>query len=277
MTLSQGKDKKMLITGATGGMGLACALLAASRGYELLLTDLNPDKLMQLAQECRLDNVPVTYQVLDIADTAAVDAYLDQLGEHGSLDAVIHTVGLSPQMTDGETIVKVDLIDSVSLLEKLKPLLNPGGSAVCISSMSAHMVPPNPEVESILSEPLSGDVIERLQQLPGDLLSNSGFAYAYAKKALLHYVSSQAMAWGQEGKRITSISPGLIQTPMGQLEEEGDQDGYANMRPMIALQRDGLPEEIATAALFLASDEASYISGCDLLVDGGFVASFRSR
>lgn len=270
---SQQQPRTILITGATGGMGRACAQLAATRGYNLVLSDLNDDKLKDLAEECTQTGVVTDYHVLDISDSAAIDRFTTELERGIGLDAVIHTVGLSPQMAAWDKIIEVDLIGAVGLLEALKPAIHTGGCAVCISSMSAHMIPPNPEVEAILSTPLAAGLVERLEALADKPLADSGLAYAYAKKALLAYVTNEAMAWGKEGKRLVSISPGLIDTDMGRLEADAQKETFAAMRNLVALQRDGNPEEIASAALFLASDEASYITGCDLLVDGGFVAS----
>lgn len=267
-------QKTLLITGATGGMGSACALLAASRGNNLILSDLNSDKLKSLADKCAEYGGTVSYQVLDVTDSTAIDSFISDLQTANKLDAIIHTLGLSPAMAEWDKIITVDLISTVELLEKLKSVLKPGGCAVCISSMSAHMVPANADIDAAFAPPLDAGVLDKVRALPDQPLAHSGMAYAYAKKALLNYVVSHAMAWGQEGKRLVSISPGLIDTDMGKLEAESDKDAYAFMRPLVALQRDGLPREIATAALFLASDDASYISGCDLLVDGGFVASF---
>jgi len=264
----------LLITGATGGMGRACALLAARRGYSLLLSDLQDAKLQHLAEECSRIGVPASCHTLDVADSGAVQRFVAGLTDGAGLDAVIHTVGLSPHMAEWDRIIEVDLIGTVELLEQLRAVINPGGCALCIASMSGHMVPPNAEIDGALSEPLAPGLLQRLSALPGAPLNHSGLAYAYAKKALLAYVRNQAMDWGKEGKRLVSISPGLIDTDMGRLEAESDKGAYDSMRPLVALQRQGLPEEIAAAALFLVSTEASYITGCDLLVDGGFVASF---
>ncbi|WP_317932962.1 SDR family oxidoreductase [Halioxenophilus sp. WMMB6] len=263
----------LLITGATGGMGSASALLAAEQGYDLWLTDLNEAKLKTLAEACTALGGSCRYSVLDISDAAAVNQFFKELESAPELAGVIHAVGLSPHMADWQQMVQVDLVSTIDLLEKLSARIAPGGAAVAISSMSGHMIPPNPEIDALLAEPLLPDLLSRLAALPEQPLTNSGIAYAYAKRALTNYVKNHAFTWGRRGKRLVSLSPGLIDTPMGQLEAEADKENYAGMRKLIALQRDGLPVEIANAALFLVSKQASYITGCDLLVDGGFVAA----
>ena len=136
------------------------------------------------------------------------------------------------------------------------------------------MVPASPEIEGILAKPLAPDLLARIQALPGAPLAHTGAAYCFAKKGLITYVMNRASEWGQEGKRLMSISPGLIDTGMNRMEADADKAGHVERVGMIALQREGRPEEIASAALFLLSDDASYISGCDLLVDGGCIAGF---
>ena len=102
-------------------------------------------------------------------------------------------------------------------------------------------------------------------------------AYAYAKRAMRDYVADRASAWGSEGRRFVSISPGLIDTEQGRLENDAmGAERLEAMRSHISLNRMGDARDIANAALFLVSDRASYITGCDILVDGGFVGRFQS-
>lgn len=268
--------KSLLITGAAGGMGKASALLAADRGYDLFLLDLNEEKLKAVVDECAAKGVKAVGQSLDIADTKAVNDFVTQFSK-GALVGAIHTAGLSPHMAEWEKIIQVDLVGTVRLAEALRPAIEAGGCTVLISSMSAHMVPPNADITGVLTDPLAEDLFDKVHALENNPLSTPGAAYPYSKLALINYVESHAPSWGQESKRLVSISPGLIDTPMGQLEAESAKDTYAWMRTMIAQQRDGQPEEIAKAALFLVSEEASYISGTDLLVDGGFIGNFKAQ
>jgi len=270
-------NNTILITGAAGGMGRACALLAADRGYNVTLLDLDAGKLAAVADECAGKGAKTACHALDICDPRAIERFGRECASGEKLSAAIHTAGLSPRMAAWDKIIQVDLVGTLQLVEALKPAISPGGCSVVIASMSAHMVPPNPDVDTVLSDAFSPDLLQKVEGLDGQPLSTSGLAYAYAKRALLMYVAARAPEWGVESKRLVSISPGLIDTPMGQLEADSDKDAYAYMRGLIALQRDGNPDEIASAALFLASADASYISGCDLLVDGGFVGAFKAQ
>lgn len=270
--------KRLLITGATGGMGRAASLLAAEQGYDLLLADLSLPKLQHLAAECSRPACSASYSVLDVTQSASIEALASALAAAGGVDGIIHTVGLSPQMADARKIMDVDLVGTVALLEQARPWLSTGGCAVCIASMSAYMVPANADIDAVLAEPLAGNFFDGVTALieSGHALDNPGLAYAYAKRALRQYIAQRSYDWGREGKRFVSISPGLIDTDMGRLENAA-MENFAAMRELVALDRLGAPEDIAQTALFLLSEKAAYITGCDILVDGGFIAAMNSN
>ena len=267
--------QRLLITGATGGMGRACALLAARDGHTLILADLAEDKLAALADECRQLGVETSSHLLDVTDGDHIDNLVSAIATEGGIDAIIHTVGISPTMAGWEKIVEVDLIGTAKFLEAVRPQLASGGAALCITSMSAYMNPPHPALEQILRDPLEGNLMDNLHSADYEALQNPGRAYAYAKQGLLQYVEANALAWGREGKRLVSLAPGLIDTDMGRQENDANRDQFAAMLKMVSLGRLGKAEEIAGTALFLVSPRASYISGCDILVDGGFVGTFK--
>lgn len=268
--------RRLLITGATGGMGSTCALLASARGYQLVLADLSAAKLEALASRCREQASAVECHVLNVTSADSISELAIAVQGSGGIDALIHTVGISPQMAGWEKIIDVDLIGTTAFLQAVKPSLKAGGCALVITSMSAHMVPANETIDAILADPLAPGLMEQLKALSSPVLAHSGMAYAYAKKALKNYVADQAYVWGREGKRLVSLSPGLIDTEMGRLENAA-MDNFDGMRSLIALERLGAPEDIASTALFLVSEAAAYITGCDILVDGGFVAAFNAR
>lgn len=278
MTNPNSQNKSLLITGATGGMGRACAEMAAERGYTLVLADLLPERLREVADACATHGAQPTTCVLDVTDESSVSALLDQLAARGGIDSIIHTVGVSPHMAPWDKILTIDLIQSVAFLERARQHLADGGGAVCISSMSAYLAPENAQIDALLASLLEADTDFDPQAVSSQAqeLEHPGLAYSYAKRALRDWVARQSSVWGGEGKRLTSISPGLINTSQGQLESEAmGTEQFERMRAGIALQRLGEPEDIARVALFLISDEGAYITGCDHLVDGGFVARAR--
>lgn len=264
-------SKRILITGATGGMGSACSHLAAEQGYHLILADLSKEKLATLTGNCTAMGATAEYHVLDVTKAADIENLVKACGD--GIDAVIHTVGISPTMADWEKIVEIDLIGTAKLLESLRPRIKPGGAVVCITSMSAYMAQPQPELENLLVNPLEQGLMEKLSTPEFGIIHDPGMAYCYSKRALKDYVAANARAWGREGRRLVSIAPGLIDTEMGLQENRANEEGFKGMMSMIGIDRRGTAEDIANTALFLASDKASYICGIDILVDGGIVAT----
>lgn len=196
---------------------------------------------------------------------------MEKASQLGTLKGLVHTAGLSPTMADSKRITEVNLVGTGIVLDAFLPLATNGTSVVCISSMSGHMAPRQGPYTEILKQPLADNVIETMEQFSqGD----SGAAYSLSKLGVLLIVEDQALAWGERGARITSISPGTINTPMGR-QEASQQEQMKMMLEITPLRREGEASEIASAVEFLLSDAASYITGIDLRVDGGTIANLN--
>ena len=271
--------RKVLITGAAGGMGRACArLLGASD--DLVLTDVVAARLDAFADELRADAYNVVAHAGDMNDAALVAKLIAELGSDAPF-AVIHTAGLSPSLADWRTIMDVNLVATVRLLDALEPALVPGSVAVLIASSAGHLMPAVPEIDAVLADPLKPGFLDTMQAViegmggaasPGGM---GGISYTLSKRAVHTLCQSRALAWGPKGARIASISPGMILTPMGRSEMEHTQ-GAKQLLDATPVGRPGMPMDIALAAQFLASDAASFISGTDLLVDGGGTAGMKA-
>ncbi|MNV72527.1 3-alpha-hydroxysteroid dehydrogenase/carbonyl reductase [compost metagenome] len=157
------------------------------------------------------------------------------------------------------------------MLEAFLPLATEGTAVVCISSMSGYMAPRQGPYVEVLKQPLAENVVETMEQFAQ---GNSGAAYTLSKLGVQLIVEDQAWVWGERGARITSLSPGTINTAMGR-QEADKQKEMKLMLDITPLRREGEASEIATAIAFLLSDDASYITGIDLRVDGGTVANIE--
>jgi NAD(P)-dependent dehydrogenase (short-subunit alcohol dehydrogenase family) len=256
--------KTNVVIGGAGGMGAAVASLLAPRG-RLIIADRDTDRLGQLAASLEGEVEGMTFDLTDPTDVEAL------VGATGELGALVITAGLSPSMAPGRRIFEVNLVGTAHVLRAFEPTLGDGSVAVCFASMSAHMVPSSPEIDAVLDEPTSATFFDDLTALGLDV-DQSQLAYALSKHGLVRLVRHQASAWGAHGARLLSLSPGIVDTGMGQLEA-AHEPAMAEMVRVSPLARTARPEEVAAVAAFLTSDAASFMTGTDVLVDGGLIAT----
>jgi NAD(P)-dependent dehydrogenase (short-subunit alcohol dehydrogenase family) len=266
MSQQQGPRGVAIVTGATGGMGSASAAQLSAAGWSLILCDLDAQRLETAAAPLRVSGQTVETLAGDVADPSFPEQLLGLLGDR-QIGAVIHTAGLSPTMGDAARIFAVNYDATARLVEALRPRMAEGGCAVLISSSSAYLMA-SPEIDAALDALRPGDDSSSLTKFA----TRAEMAYPISKRAVIRLVAREAAAFGAHKARIVSISPGLIDTSMGRAEQAAS----SQMDAMLAktpLGRFGHAEEIASAAVFLCSEGASYISGCDIPVDGGMLAA----
>lgn len=260
-----------VVVGA-GGIAMAIARRLGD-DYRILLADRDGDHLERQVAALRAEGHDAAGVVCDVIDPAAVANLASLAADSGPVRAVVHVVGLSPSMADSETVLRVNLIGPTLVAEAFVELAEQGTAAVFISSLAAHMGPLEGEVVAALDDPLAGDFVAAVTAAYGAELTSTA-AYQLTKAAMLRMCERQAARWGRRGARIVSVSPGLIASPMGALEFEARPD-KVQLLDATPLGREGTMIEIADAVAFLVSERASFISGVDLLVDGGVRAALR--
>lgn len=247
--------KTVLITGASYGLGEVFANDFAAAGADLVLTARSAELLEAVAESCRAKGSKVTVVPGDVSVEDDVKRVVAEgVAAHGKIDALINNAGIADmrgvaaERFDAETfnrILSVDLVGAFFYAREcgLHMLENGGGSIVNICSIMAS----------------------------GGNESNV-IAYTAAKGGLLNMTYQLGCEWADRGVRVNSVSPGFIVTEMTRpaLEALGMDKWIASRTPM---RRVGEAGEVSNAVLFLASDLASYITGVDLLVDGGTNAS----
>jgi NAD(P)-dependent dehydrogenase (short-subunit alcohol dehydrogenase family) len=266
-----------VVTGAARGMGLACAQRIVDDVDVLFLVDRDEDGVSAVADDLGSVGTRTVPFVLDVTDPARVAALRDALAAEGPLRAAVHAAGVSPSMGDWQTVMSVDLVGSALLVEALTPLVVDGTAMVCFASMAAAMggASAPAAVDAAIDDPLADGFLERLREAAGEMIEYPGAAYGIAKRGVVRLVQRTAVAWGPRGGRVNSISPGMIDTPMGRLEFDA-QPMMKTMLDLTPLRREGRADEEAAAVAFLLSDEASFVTGTDLLVDGGVVAALQA-
>jgi NAD(P)-dependent dehydrogenase (short-subunit alcohol dehydrogenase family) len=253
-----------VVIGAGSGMGVAVARELAPRG-RLIVADRNQASVEALAGELGGDIVPVGCDITDSDQIAALAARIGELG------AIVLTAGLSGSMADGRTIFAVNLIGTARVLEAVDPLVGPGTVGVCFASMSAYRVPPRPELLAILNDPLADTFFDSMVEIGLDPDSTQ-LAYPASKRGVQLIARKLCASWGARGARILTVSPGINDTPMNRLDESRHPI-MADIIKTSPLGRRGTPEEVANVVGFLTSDAASFMTGSDVLVDGGMVTT----
>ena len=268
-------ERVVVVTGA-GGMGLAVAELVGS-GATVVLADVDPAALHTAAERLRRNGYDVVEQPTDIADGASVSALADAAARLGRVEALAHTAGVSPVQASVDAVLRVDLLGTALVLDAFEAVIASGGAGVCIASMAGTMATYlGPDLEHRLATTPTAELLA-LPELAPDVLTDPGAAYALAKRANQVRVRSAAVPWGRRGARINSVSPGVIATSMGQAELAGPSGDV--MRAMVegsATGRLGTAYDIALAVEFLLGPRAAFITGTDLLVDGGVIAAVLS-
>lgn len=271
MGVLMGNDVAVVI--GVGGMGQAIARRLGS-GRKVLLADFDEATLSAVADVLKGEGHSVTAQAVDVSDRAAVVSLADAADRLGRVTHVAHTAGLSPVQAPTEAILRVDLLGVALVLEEFARVIGPGGAGVVVSSMAGHMSGGLPaDQEKALARTPAQELLA-LPFLAPEALGDPGSAYVLAKRANILRVQAAAVAWGERGARVNSISPGVISTPMGQQELAGESG--EQMRAMVAMSatgRLGTPDDIAAVAAFLLDPQAGFVTGTDLLVDGGVVAA----
>ena len=238
-----------------------------------MLADLGGPGLESLGTALRAEGHEIETRPVDVGDRASVAALGRYCGGLGRVVSVVHTAGVSPAQASAERILRVDLLGVAHMIDEFGSVIAPGAAAVVIASMAGHRMLSrlSPEQEQALGRTPA----EELLDLPfvRSTVDSAREAYWMAKRGDQLQVQAAAAVWAARGARINSISPGVVATPMGAAELAGPRADQ--VRAAIAgspAGRIASPDDIPAAAAFLLGPEALYITGTDLLVDGGGTA-----
>jgi NAD(P)-dependent dehydrogenase (short-subunit alcohol dehydrogenase family) len=253
-------------------MGMACARRLGP-GRQLVIADHDATRLAACAAELQSNGLDVVPHSADVSIRSSVEDLADAVRALGRLRTLVHTAGLSPTMASPTRVLEVDMLGTDHVLAAFLPLADDGTAAICIASMAGYMAGMSAELEHALATVPTEDLLSTLG--PVDDL-DFGASYCMAKRVNQLRVEQAAGAWGVRGGRVVTISPGLISTPMSLQElEEGAGDAMRQQLALSALPRMGTADDIAAAVEWLASPAASFVTGCDLRVDGGVTAAIH--
>lgn len=263
----------VVLTGA-GQLGMAIAR-RMGHGKKIFVADWkleNAKAIAKTMEEAGFDVVPFR---VDISSRQTVLQLIDAAQEEGEITMFINAAGVSPSQAPIEQILKVDLYGTAILLEEFGKVIKEGGAGVTISSQSGHRMPAlTPEEDRLLATTPTDELLN-LDLLKSGNIKDTLHAYQMAKRCNVKRVMAEAVKWGERGARINSISPGIIITPLALDEINGPRgEFYRNMFAKSPAGRPGIADEVANVAELLLSEKGAFITGADVLIDGGATASY---
>ena len=174
-----------------------------------------------------------------------------------------------------EAILRVDLYGTALVLEAFGEVIAPGGAGVVIASQSGHRLPSLTAEEDAALATTPTEQLLALPMLAADRVTDPLHAYQLSKRANALRVKAAAVTWGERGARINCISPGIVITPLARDELSGPRgEGYRRMIEGCPVGRAGTPDEVGTVGELLMTRAGAFITGSDILMDGGVTASW---
>lgn len=266
------KDVVALV--GAGGIGIAIARRVA-QGKHLVVTSRTQQKAEKIAEGLRQEGFEVSGVACDLGSREDILAVIAHCQEFGPITNVICAGGVSPSQAPIAEILRVDLYGSSVLLEEFGRVIAPGGSGVVVSSQSGHRLPDLGQEQNWALAMTPTEELLGLDFLAEDKIGTTLRAYQYAKRCNVLRVQSEACKWGERGARVFSISPGIIMTPLAFDELNGPRgEGYRKMLELMPAKRAGTVDEMGALVAFLMGPEAGFITGTDILCDGGSTAAY---
>jgi len=245
--------KVAVITGAAGGIGREAAVLFSEEGASVCVADVSAEAGEEAAAACR----EAFFQQVDVTDPESVDAmYAAAAERYGGVDVLYNNAGIMP--ADDASVLETEPAAWDRVLE-----VNAKGVYLCCR----HGIPR-------LLERGGGSVINVASFVALVGAATSQIAYTASKGAVLSLTRELAVEFARQGVRVNALCPGPVETPLLMRLFEDDPAAYERRRVHLPMGRLAKAREIALGALFLASDESSYVNGSTFLVDGGLTAAY---
>ena len=275
MIFDRNEQKAVVALLGAGSMGTAIVRRIAA-GKKILLGDISEKALERVGDDFRRSGYDVETMVVDALQKDSIEAFAQRAASLGPVMYFIDTAGASPNQASPEHIVNLDMVGTGYAVDAFGEVMAQGGAGLIISSQAAYMYPIPNDIELQLVNTATEDLkdVKFIQEVA---MKDSGLAYMIAKR-MNHLQAQRAAAttWRKRRARINTISPGVIVTPLAYDEFRASVAGYQAMIDASAAQRTGTSDEIAEVAAFLLGEHAKFITGTDLLVDGGVIASIRT-
>jgi NAD(P)-dependent dehydrogenase (short-subunit alcohol dehydrogenase family) len=245
--------KVVVITGAGGGIGREASVLFSEEGASVCVADVSAEQGEATSATCR----EAFFQEVDVTDSASVEAlYAATADRYGGVDVLYNNAGIMP--SDDASILETESAAWDRVID-----VNAKGVYLCCKHGIPHLL-----------ERGGGSVINVASFVALVGAATSQIAYTASKGAVLSLTRELAVEFARRGVRVNALCPGPVETPMLMRLFEDDPAAYERRRVHLPMGRLARAKEIALGALFLASDESSYVTGTTFLVDGGLTAAY---
>jgi len=245
--------KVAVITGAASGIGREAALLFSEEGASVCVADVSDEQGEQTAAECR----EAFFHRVDVADSASIEAMYAAVAEHyGGIDVLYNNAGISPG--DDASILETD----EAAWQRVQDV-NLKGVFLCCKLGIPYLL-----------ERGGGSIINVASFVAILGAATSQISYTASKGGVLSLSRELAVQFARQGVRVNALCPGPVETPLLLRIFGDDPASYERRRVHLPMGRLAKPREITNGALFLASDDASYVNGATFLVDGGLTAAY---
>lgn len=265
-------DKVCVITGGGSGMGLATAKWMG-KDHSIIISGRSVKKLENAISLLQAEGIEAKAYACDVSNIDDVVCLANFAKEKGKITAVIHAAGMSPHMGDARKIMEANALGTININNAFYNVMEEGSCIIDVSSMSAYLTPkfimPVGLYKYSIKDPelFMKKIMRRVNLFPERF--KSGVSYGISKNFVIWFAKQDAARFGEKGIRVISVSPGNFETPMGELEKE---EAFEYTKHC-AVKRSGHVDEIASLFAYLASETAGYLTGTDILCDGGLVAS----
>lgn len=265
---------EVIIVIGAGSIGQAIAR-RVSAGKHIVLADLRQENAEAAAAVLSDAGFDVSTTATDVSSRGSIAALVETSTRAGEVTGLIHAAGVSPSQASPETILAVDLYGTAVVLELVGNVIARGGSGVVIASQSGHRLGAlTAEQDAALATTPADDLLN-LPMLQPDQVTDPLHAYQLAKRGNSLRVMAEAVRWSKRGARINTISPGIIITPLANDELTGPRgEGYRRMIELSPAGRAGTPDEVGNVGALLMGSDGAFITGSDILMDGGVTASY---
>jgi NAD(P)-dependent dehydrogenase (short-subunit alcohol dehydrogenase family) len=243
--------KVALVTGGASGIGKACAEVFAHGGAAVVVADYDEESARQVAEELSSTGAPASFVAVDVSQPDQCEAMVRHaVEEHGALHIAVNNAGIGgPQAPTGEYPIE-------------------GWDQVIGINLSGVFYGMRYEIPAMLES--GGGAIVNMASILGSVGFANSAAYVAAKHGVVGMTKSAALEYSAQGIRVNSVGPAFINTPL--IEANLDEEARAGLVSLHPIGRLGEPEEVAALVAFLASDEASFLTGGYYLVDGAYTS-----